>query len=229
MVLIVNRSRKYANTITEIFHYMGILSHTATPSEALCEISTLYRAVLVVDPEALPSPEDFVKKLRSYASVPIFCISNYGDKNPHAALFDGCFKHAISSAILASKMAAISKKMGKPAIGDYRLSGINATCDLDSVMYLYTPIKFTKTERMILRYLIRSYPLPQKPQSIIKHAFKPSRHPAPESVKTHVSFINKKFELIEGRKLITAYKNDGYIIYTPEIMFKMKNNENIFE
>ena len=228
MILIVNRSKRYANTFTEIFHYMGILSHTATPTEALSEISTLYRAVLVVDPETLPSPEDFVKKLSSYADIPIFAISDTGEKNPYASLFSGSYKHAITSAHLAYNIAKKSNEMGKPMIGDYRLAGFNATCDLDSVLFFDKPIEFTKTEKMIFRYLIRCYPLPQKPQSILKYAFRPSRHPSAESIKTHVSLINKKFLAIKGLKLICTFGNSGYVVNTPEIMLKIERNENIF-
>ena len=229
MILIVNRSKKYANSITEIFHYMGILSHTATPTEALTEVSTSYRAVLIVDPETLPDPCDFIRKLRSYSPTPIFSISTLGKKVAMASMFDGCFEHAISSARLASEIAQISKSLGLYSIGDYRLAGINATCDLEEVYFFETPIPLTKTEKMILRYLIRTYPLPQKSLSIAKYAFKPNRSPAPESIKTHICSINKKFkEMMDGRALISPYGRNGYVIYTPEIISKIKNNENMF-
>ena len=75
MVLIINTSKKQAQSVSDIFYYMGIISCFATPKEAFSEISDLYRAVIVLNPESFPDIEDFVTKIKSYASsVPIFAI-----------------------------------------------------------------------------------------------------------------------------------------------------------
>ena len=62
MVLIISTSRKTAEVISDMFYYMGVISYAATPTEALSEFSGLYRAALLVNPEALPDHEDFVSK-----------------------------------------------------------------------------------------------------------------------------------------------------------------------
>ncbi len=219
MVLIINRRKKDANYVSEIFHYMGILSHGATPAEALSEISLLYRAVIVMEPDTLPDPCDFVSRLRSYAKeVPIFALSDRINDFPHKEIFDGIYKFSMYSSILAYKIAEYSKQNELPYIGDYRLAGINAMCDVEAVTYFDRHIPLTKTETMILRFLIRSYPLPMNSLSILKYSFRPSRSPECASVRTHICSINKKFRSITSRNIVTLVPDKGYIIITPEIM-----------
>ena len=219
MVLIINRRKKDACYVSEIFHFMGILSYGATPSEALSEISLLYRAVIVMEPNTLPDAPDFVSKLRSYASeVPIFALTDEIDALSHREIFDGVYKFSSYSSILAYNIAEFSKKRALPYIGDYRLVGINATCDTGSVSCFDKKIPLTKTEQMILRFLIRAYPLPMNSDKILKYAFRPSRSPEPASIRTHISSINKKFRLETARNVITLVPSKGYVVITPEVI-----------
>ncbi len=219
MVLIVNRRKKDATYVSEIFHYMGILSHAATPSEALSEISLLYRAVIVMEPDTLPDPCDFVSRLRSYAGdVPIFAISDTIAEFGHKEIFNGTFKFSMYSSILAYRIAEYCKEKGLPYIGDYRLAGISAMCDSKRVTYFDTEIPFTKTETMILRFLIRAYPLPVNSLKILKYSFRPSRSPECASIRTHICSINKKFRSKTSYNLITLVPDKGYIIATPEVL-----------
>ena len=224
MILVVNRSKKLSKSICEIFHYMGILSYPATPKEATSEISSLYRAVLVLDPAALPDPAEFVRDLRSYAKhVPIFSMSTLGPKDEFAHLFDMSFKTAISSSIFATRVSEYCVNRGLPYLGEYLLAGFNATPGRPVIKYFDEDFVLTKTETMIFRYLMRSYPIPQSPKSIIKYAFPPSRHPEESCIKTHVAVINKKFMQLKGRKLLIMIPSRGYVVNTPEVATKLKN------
>ena len=69
---------------------------------------------------------------------------------------------------------------------------------------------------MILRYLIRKYPLPSSSDEIIKYAFRSTRAPEASSVKTHISLMNKKLESQIGKRMIEFVPKKGYIIITPE-------------
>jgi DNA-binding winged helix-turn-helix (wHTH) protein len=207
---------------------MGILSYAATPAEATTEISSLYRAVLVLEPATLPDPAEFVCELRKYAEhIPIFSMSESGPKDEYAHLFDMSFKIAISSASFATKAAEYSIERDLPYVGDYRLAGFNATPGRASIKYFGEDFELTKTETMIFRYLIRSYPIPQSSESIIKYAFPPSRHPDPSCVKTHISVINKKFREREGRKLLIMLPSKGYVVNTAEIIEKLKSEASV--
>lgn len=217
MVLIVNRRRRDANAVSEIFHFMGILSHAATPTEALSEISLLYRAVIVMEPDTLPDAPDFVRRLKSYAPcVPIFGVSDSIEEFKYKDIFDGRFKFSIYSSILAYKMAEHCKERGLPYIGDYRVAGINANCDKNFVTYFDKALPYTKTEAMILRFLIRAYPLPMSSDKILKYSFRPSRSPEASSIRTHISVINKKFREACGKSIIKMIPSQGYVIATPE-------------
>lgn len=217
MVLIISTSKRKAQAISDIFYYMGVVSYAAAPSEALSEISTLYRAVLVLNPEELPDASGLADKLRSYASsVPIFAISDFDTLS--CGVFDARFPDSIYSSTLVGQIALYQRERNLPIIAQYRMAGIDASCDRERVRVFDKPISFTKTETMILRYLMVSYPMPQSPKNIIKYAFKPSRKPEITSIRTHISIINKKFRDIQGRALFVSIPKQGYTVSTPEIL-----------
>ena len=218
MILIVSRNKRRANQYSEMFHFMGILSHVATPHESYGEISLIYRAVLVLEPGTLPDPEDFVARLKSYSSVPIFSISEDGENDRYAHLFADAFREASFSGTVVGRMAEYSREHRASHVGDYRLGGINATPDLPAVRYFDRELPLTKTEAMILRYLIRTYPHPQKPTKILKYAYRPSRRPEISSIRAHVCFINRKFREMTGRNLIGAVDNLGYTLLAGEFL-----------
>ena len=223
MVLIVNKKRMAAKTLSEMFRYMGIVSLGVTPGEALSEISMLYRAVIVLNPEELPEARDFVRRLKSYASaVPVFAVGDNLSGFEALDAFDGSFKYSCMSVRLVCYIADYCKKNNLPCIGDYRAAGINATCDLDCITYFGKPIRLTKTEAMIIRLLIRLYPCPMLKGKILDYVFRASRLPDPASVRTHISGINRKFRAMCGRNIIVMVQGKGYVILTPEIAEEYK-------
>ena len=117
-------------------------------------------------------------------------------------------------------MAKISKSRGLLPAGIYKLAGINASCDIKSVTFLDEPVHFTRTEAMILRFLISTYPTPCSPDSIIEHAFRSGKHPEPSAVRTHISVMNKKFRAATGRTLFISVAGEGYVVSTPELRIK---------
>ena len=174
MVLIISTSKRKAQIINEIFYYMGVLSYAATPTEALSEISGVYRAALVLDPQDLPDTVSFISKLKSYASlIPIFAISDSNDYQKD--VFDGNFKNSIYSSTLIEKIVEYQYNHKLPLSAHYRVAGIDASCDSERVTFFDKTIPFTKTEVMILRYLIASYSTPQDARSILKYAYKHSK------------------------------------------------------
>lgn len=219
MVLIIDRSKRKAQAISDIFYYMGVISCAATPTEALSEISGIYRSVLVIDPENLPDAEDFLSKLRSYnSSVPIFAISDAPSYSYPIDSFDASFKNDVYSSDLVSEIVAYQSRRHLKLTAHYRLAGIDASCDKETPTVFDKLIPFTKTEIMILRYLIASYPIPQSSKDVIKYAFKPSKKPEETSIRTHMSMMNKKFREIRNKNLFIHIPAKGYVILTPEIM-----------
>lgn len=217
MILIIDQSKRTRESVSEMFYYMGILSYPAEPMEALSEISTAYSAVLVTSTDGIPDPRDYVSRLRSYAPIPIFALSD-----GYSELFDGCFNPESYSSTVALGIARHLGEMGRHVLGTYRLAGIIADADVAAPTYFDKPLKFTKTETMILRYLISSYPRPATPAEVLKYAFKASRRPEASSVRTHISVMNKKFTAIAGKPLTLPATDSGYVIATPEAVMERR-------
>lgn len=221
MLLIIDKSKSGATHIADMFHYMGFLAYAAEPEEALSELSSLYRCAVIINPDTLPDVFDFVKRIRAYSStLPIFAVNDGICKS--ALLFERVFSYSIYSSTLAEGIIDACKSKGSSVIGRYRLMGIDASAGISSVKYFDSEIPLTKTESMILRFLIRSYPTPRRAADILKYAFRPSRCPEPSSVRTHISVMNKKFRALSGKNLFTSFGSDGYSVLTPEIEFSVK-------
>jgi len=217
MILIIDKSKRTRESVSEMFYYMGILSYPAAPMDALSEISTAYGAVLITSTDGIPDPRDYVARLRSYAPLPIFALSY-----EHSELFDGCFNPDSYSSTVALGIARHLASIGRHVPGTYRLAGIVADADIATSTYFDKPLKFTKTETMILRYLISSYPRPATPTDVLKYAFKASRRPEVSSVRTHISVMNKKFSALAGKPLTLPATDSGYVIATPEAVMERR-------
>ena len=223
MILIINTTKRKAQAVSDIFYYMGVLSYAVTPIEALSEISGLYRAILVLDPENLPDAESFTQKLRAYNSaLPIFAITNATTDFYSQYSFDKCFPDSIYSSTLVEEIVTYQKERTLPLTAYYRLAGIDASCDKTNVTVFDNTVTFTKTETMMLRYLIASYPTPQTAKDIIKYSFKPSRKPEITSIRTHISVMNKKFRDVRGKNLFINVPNQGYTVFTPQILSTLR-------
>ena len=225
MLLIIDTNKRRAESISDIFYYMGILSRAATPNEAFAEISSAYKAVIISAPDTFPDIRDFKEKLSSYLSVPMYSISENPNDKSYKGLFRACFNENIYSSALAVNIANDLKLQNLSPIGTYRLSGIDASCDSTHATALGHTLPFTKTELMILRYLISSYSLPQTPKNILKYAFKPGKQPDISGIRTHISVMNKKFRQILNRNLIISIPDQGYVIATPEILSRLSKTE----
>lgn len=216
MILVINKNRKEAQTCADIFYYMGILAYGASPDEAYSEIGLEYRAAIVMFPELMIDSHDYMKRLRKYSGkIPIFALTR-DEQAVNADYFDGVFDFNILSSTLLKRITEFCRRGSLPYVGSYRAGGIDASADSESVYFGNQEIILTKTEKMILRYLIRSYPTPSLPTDILEHAFRKNRAPLATSVRTHISQINKKFRDGCGSSPIQSIENRGYILATPK-------------
>ena len=217
MLLIISQSKRLAKSVQETFYYMSILAYGATPHEALSEVSGMYRAALIINPDSFPDIIDYVGRLKSYKSdLPVFGLTDGEEKPFYIDVFDAVFTRNSLTPHLASKIISFANKNNRAKIGDYRLAGFDASSHLVGVRYFDRKVDLTKTEAMILRYLMRVYPIPQSVKEIIKYSFRPSREPEPASIRTHISVMNKKLEAALGKKMIVHAPTKGYLILTPE-------------
>jgi len=224
MILIVNKSKKDARGLADMFYFMGVLTAATTPHEALSEISTSYRAVLVMSPDMLADKEDYIRRLRSYADIPVFAITRHPERIDEL-IFDGIIKSSSYAAVAYKYVREYTESHALRSPGSYKLAGINASVELYAPMYFNKGLPFTKTETMILRTLIKSYPNPITSKDILKYAFRQARLPDISNVRTHISVMNKKYRKITSRNIITLLPGQGYVILTPEVIEGLKESE----
>lgn len=222
MILIIDENRKRRETIAETFYYMGILSYGVCKDGALSELSRAYKAILISEPQELADCISFLRGLREAArDIPLFAISEYGLDVTLKPLFDLEFKSGIYSSLLAREIIDYSRREGLVPIGSYMLAGLDVSCDRSYAKYFSREVKLTKTEAMILRYLIASYPAPVSAQDVLTHAYKQTKAPEDAAVRTQISLINRKFDKVKSERLITR-TDTGYLIATPEFLEKQK-------
>lgn len=218
MLLIIDTNKKRRDTVSEIFHFMGILSFGTDPTHAFSEISEEYRAILISEPMALPDPEDYIEKLSVCSGrIPIFALSEASVPDRVSARIARLFSSDIYSSVLITSIIDYLEEHDLPSVGKYLLAGLDAGCDLGEVRYMSQKMDFTKTETMIIRYLTVAYPTPKSAEAILAHTSKPGKLTEPSVIRTHISSINKKFKRIRGRSLIIQAEGGGYRIATPEM------------
>ncbi len=223
MILIIDKSKANAKKYADTLYYLGIPTLALTPSEALSGIRAEFCAVIMLNAHLLPDIHDYIRRIREYAyNTPVFAICNDKSSFPSAHLFDRVYKSTYVSQILDDMRAYCKQRSLKPP-GDFRLSGIDASITLLSTTFLWKPISFTRTENMILRVFIASYPRTLSAKELLTLAFKKSRVPEPSNIRAHISLMNKKFREISGKNLIASSPSEsGYQILTPEIQEERK-------
>ena len=186
------------------------------PKEAIGEISLCYRAILLCSPSLLPCPEEYSERLRSYAiGVSIFSLNECEADSLFSDRFDESFDFSETSSGILTRMRDHARQHRLPLPGSYALAGLCLDCDVRYPTYCDTRIPFTKTEAMILRYLIRTYPEGSSVHHIMRYAMRPGSLSEPSGIRTHIFGINKKFEELTGRRLIQSFPGEGYRILTP--------------
>ncbi len=217
MILIINRTKRDAVNLAEMFYLMGILAHGATPIEALSEISLQYKVALVVSPETLADRADFVSRLRSYANIPIIALTDTSDVRD-GKIFDFILKRSSYGSKIIESIRRFCESAGIQPPGAYSLDGIKASAASKVPTFIHSELPLTKTETMVLRTLIKTYPRRVPASEVLKYAFRQSRLPDISNVRTHISVINKKFRAMRGENLIAFEEGRGYVILTPDVL-----------
>lgn len=214
MILVVNKLKRNAERLAEAFNLMGFLSYGVASSRAITEINPRYRAVILLSDSSMGSSafESIIGCASSPAlKIPIFSIGENSDPRIAEVLSDKA-----SLSLIIKRIIRYQVINEKPVIGKYKCAGFDASQELSRILYFDRDVRLTKTEKMILRFLTRSYPLPVSAVEIIRYAIRPSRSPEPSSIRTHISMMNKKFKTAIGRPMIEFCDREGYILITPE-------------
>jgi hypothetical protein len=181
--------------------------------------------VIILEPEGINELISFTQNLRKLSlGTPIFAVCDETktdiDRIPKWC-FDRIFSDNDYSSNVYYAINEILESKGLPKIGFYRLAGIDASVELDGVYYFDEKIKLTKTETTILRYIMRSFPVPCPARDILTHAYKSKDKPELSNIRTHISMINKKFRAQFDKTIIISTEDKrGYKIAIPELIIK---------
>ena len=223
MLLVISQNYRVAKSVANTFYYMSILSYATTPNESISEISSLYRSVLIIDPKTITDIREYVGKLRSYNNnIPIFALLET-PTDEYKFVFEECYTPDILTPTLAKNMINYANNNQFEGIGHYSVGGFSTSCEDVKVRYFDRLLKLTRTEAMILRYLMRSYPTPKSACDILKYAYKSDTAPHITTIKTHISKMNNGFRAAFGINLLKFVANKGYVLATPEVKINFRD------
>ena len=213
MILVVDKSRKSANYITELMFYMGFIAHAITPGELANEFTPKYHAIIISDPLAYGDYASYVRSIKKYVgSTPIFAISNTPLEDPD--IFAEVFRNNVYSTTVVNGIINYAREHSLPLIGEYEVGFINAKAGLDCAYYYSEKVPLTKSEIKVVRFFLASYPSVMSARAIIKYIFPKLVFPDSTALRNHISSVNKKFREFIDRNLIINIPGEGYILNT---------------
>lgn len=216
MILVIDKSRKNANSIAELFFYMGFIAHAITPGELAAEFTPKYHAIIFSDPEGYGDYTEYVRNITKYiGKTPVFAISDAPLERPD--VFALVFRNNVYSTTVATGIINYCKSNLLYAIGDYEIGCVNASAGLDCAYYYSKKVILTKSELKVVRFFLASYPSVMSAKAIIKYIFPKLTFPDSTALRNHICSVNKKFRDVIGRNLIVNIPGTGYILNTNSV------------
>ena len=222
MLLVIGKTKSEANAVSDVFNYMGIVSYGTTPDAAVYEFSNRHRALLFIHPEDISSVAELIKAARTYSlDTLIFAMrkSNEAEDSEMGdlySLFDEVLESSLLSSDILYRIIYCQREHGKVPLGTYRLAGLDASINCMLISYFDASTVLTKTETMILRFLITAFPIKRSTKDVLKYAFRSGKIPEPSSIRAHISSINSKLCNIVGKPPIISDRGLGYYLSLSE-------------
>lgn len=213
MILIIDNDAVSTHTVSEILNYAGIPA-AVTRSYRPSAHADRYRAVIFTN----PYDDAICEQVKAQISaIPLFAFVNRSAISFYTSkrLYDGVFGIEDISSLFVRRITDHQREFMLPVSGEYRLAGIDASVEYKNECYYFdTPIRLTKTECMILRFVIASFPRAVDAREIANHVFKADKMPEYSNVRTHICSLNKKFAAATSHRPIASIEA-GYIAATP--------------
>ena len=214
MLLIINSQRKRAVRLSEALRLMGYLSYPMLPSEIGAKISPQFKAGIIFLDGKIADLGALIRTVRAYnRSLPLFLVGD-GEYPKNEILMS--LPDDLSGAATVKAIISELQKRELPLPGDYRALGFIASVDSPTVTYFGTPLRLTRSETMILRYLIASYPTPRSAKDILSYAYRQSKLPESGCVRTQLSCMNRKLREASGRAMTEYIPERGYRLISPD-------------
>lgn len=207
MLIITDFNKDRREALAELYHFMGVLTYATSPNELKYEIDPGASAILFASTDGIDSDGRLIKDLREYTDLPIFAITD-----TVIGGFDMTFSCSETYPDILYGIRDFGRKSASRVIGEYERCGICVSAFEGDQSFLDEPLPLTKSEIMILRYIVATYPRPASAANILRYAFRSSRSPEISGVRTHLSVMNKKFREAFGRCLIASDEREGYTL-----------------
>ena len=178
MLLIRDKSKANAKKFADTLYYSGMPALAVTPREAVFRLGTEFCAIILLSPNSLADLSDFVSRLRDSAlATPIFALFENPAVFESSRLFDAVYKNGYVSELI-DNIRDYCRAHALKVPGDFRIAGIDVSISLREASYLWRDISLTKTEKMILRVFIATYPRALSAREVLSLAFKKSKVPS---------------------------------------------------
>jgi len=211
MILILSEDACARKTVSDMLYILGVICDEHSTSDEILPSASLYRAVFIALPgENIEGYKQFVR--RRLGNIPIFTVLDRYSLRDSRSDIEYAFKYGEGIPQILSSVIKICKSRSLPPPCEYKRHGLDASFDLCGVYYNGRLLSLTKTETMIIRALIISYPKPLYASGILTLAFRSSRTPEVANVRTHISVINKKLLFLTGRRFISSNEAGKYIL-----------------
>lgn len=219
MLLIADTKLKRGRDLADMLRWMGIVALADKPMNVLCELRHSISALIVVNPHELPDARDYISKVRSYArTLPLFAISDQSGQDELSHLFLRVFTSNIMTSTLVSVIRDEQARAALRPLGDYIFAGVDASCTHDDILCRGRSVSMTARQKMILRYLLTTYPERVSPDAIARHVYRPGTEPEDSCIRAHICAINKKIGAILGHPVIDSLRSSGYRVVTAEVL-----------
>lgn len=209
MLLILSNDKQSAETVCNIFYYLGIISYSEIYNSVKPEDVRQSTAVLMLHfgtPESLAFSRNAQE---SFADKPLFACSEI---NPYGTEISNMNIQVFPNTLSFPEIASILITDNRCRLGKYEAAGVCA----DRVNLHATvdgkELQLTKTELMIVRYLCATYPRRQRAERIRAFCWRSAKMPEISNVRTHISVINSKAKKAIGRHLISSGIKCGYVL-----------------
>ena len=210
MILIFDKTKEMSASLGDTMQHIGVLTLPYSYDEPL-DVPRECRCALLIRPERAENLNLTLNTLRRVVpGLPIIALSAY-ERLP-LDMIDLTLPTSLYASEIYRKIKELTDIRSLPSPGDYSKYGIDASARLTRPEFRGKEVPFTKTERMILRALIRCYPRPLLADELLFYAFRYSRMPAPSSIRTHISVMNRKFNRRFGLRAVLHIPSMGYIL-----------------
>ena len=221
MVLIIDESVKKSDVLSRQLYRGGVFNYASAFRNSEKELRmSKYDAILIPNPDCIPSVNEFCIKLRRIFDGAIILFKNNESKKTmfryleSNSYISGIIDLPVSVGKMCEEILYLIRYNSKNSAIEKTAGCVhyNYFFDKNTVKIFGNEITLTTGEYNILKYLVLRYPDIISPDELIKFAFKPYSKCEINNVTVQISRLNKKLFLLAKYKVIENIYGKGYYI-----------------